>query len=113
MKTSSLAIPVLTLFVDTAFATQADYTTITITGQKAGATPFLSQLTLTTASDTTVIKSIHFRSRPSPVLLPAHCPEPTPKITLSVEVIFSHQHRYFFPRLRALRWLYKQRHAHL
>jgi arylsulfate sulfotransferase len=42
-----------------ASATQADDTTITITAQTAGATPFLSQLTLT-ASDTTVIKSIQF-----------------------------------------------------
>ncbi len=40
-------------------ATQADDTTITITGQNAGATPFISQLTLS-ASDTTVIKSIQF-----------------------------------------------------
>ena len=46
-------------------ASQADDTTITITGQTAGATPFLSQLTLT-ASDTTVIKSIQFTITPKP-----------------------------------------------
>ena len=44
-------------------ATQADDTTITITGQNAGATPFISQLTLT-ASDTSVIKSIAFTITP-------------------------------------------------
>src|SRR5712691_1092199 len=44
-------------------ASQADETTITITGQTAGATPFLSQLSLT-ASDTSVIKSIQFTITP-------------------------------------------------
>ncbi|HEU0046686.1 MAG TPA: aryl-sulfate sulfotransferase N-terminal domain-containing protein, partial [Nitrososphaera sp.] len=40
-------------------ASQADDTTITITGQTPGVTPFINQLTLI-ASDTTVIKSIQF-----------------------------------------------------
>ena len=67
MKTPSLviAVAVLTLSVHAAFATQADDTTITITGQNAGATPFISQLTLT-ASDTTVIKNIQFTIAPKP-----------------------------------------------
>ena len=40
-------------------------TTITITAQIAGATPFISQLTLM-ASDTTVIKSVQFTITPRP-----------------------------------------------
>jgi arylsulfate sulfotransferase len=61
MKTCSLiiVIAILTLFSRAVLASQADDTTITIVSQTAGATPFLSQLTLT-ASDTTVIKSIQF-----------------------------------------------------
>ena len=47
------------------FATQADDTTITITGQNAGPTAFISQLTLT-ASNTTVLKSIQFAITPKP-----------------------------------------------
>lgn len=46
-------------------ATQADDTTITITGQNAGPTPFISQITLS-ADDTTVIKSIQFTITPKP-----------------------------------------------
>src|SRR6266581_8867560 len=67
MKTCSLIIlgAVLIVFSHLAGATQADDTTITITAQTAGATPFLSQLTLT-ASDTTVIKSIQFTITPKP-----------------------------------------------
>src|SRR5262249_13509527 len=42
-----------------AAASQADDTTITITGQTAGATPFISKLTLN-VSNTTVLKSIQF-----------------------------------------------------
>ncbi|MBA3571526.1 MAG: aryl-sulfate sulfotransferase [Pyrinomonadaceae bacterium] len=53
----------MSLLVRGAFATQADDTTITITGQNAGPTPFISQLTLT-ASDTSVIKSIQFTIAP-------------------------------------------------
>jgi arylsulfate sulfotransferase len=52
-------------FSENAWATQADDTTIEITGQTAGPTPFISQLTLT-ASDTTVIKSIQFSITPKP-----------------------------------------------
>lgn len=44
-------------------ATQADDTTITITGQTAGATPFISQLSLT-ASQTDVLRSIQFTIAP-------------------------------------------------
>src|SRR6266516_6494022 len=54
---------VFIVFSHLAGATQADDTTITITAQTAGATPFISQLTLT-ASDTTVIKSIQFTITP-------------------------------------------------
>jgi arylsulfate sulfotransferase len=46
-------------------ATQADDTTITITGQNPGVTPFITQLTLS-ASDTSVIKSIQFTVAPKP-----------------------------------------------
>jgi arylsulfate sulfotransferase len=44
-------------------ATQADDTTITITGKTAGATPFISKLTLE-VSNTTVLKSIQFAIDP-------------------------------------------------
>lgn len=44
-------------------ATQADDTTITITAQTPGVTPFITQLTLS-ASDTSVIKSIRFTITP-------------------------------------------------
>ena len=44
-------------------ATEADDTTITITGQTAGATPFISKLTLM-VSNTTVLKSIQFTIDP-------------------------------------------------
>src|SRR6266705_4173669 len=65
MKTCSLIIVTAFFTVVSHFAgaTQADDTTITITAQTAGATPFISQLTLT-ASDTTVIKSIQFTITP-------------------------------------------------
>jgi arylsulfate sulfotransferase len=59
-----IAISLLSLSAE-ALATQADDTTITITGQNAGPTPFISQLTLT-ASDTSVIKSIQFTITPKP-----------------------------------------------
>ena len=65
MKLRFLPLVVGLLFVLArgAFATQADDTTITITGQNAGPTPFIIQLTLT-ASDTSVIKSIQFSIAP-------------------------------------------------
>ena len=44
-------------------ATQADDTTITITGQNAGPTPFISQLSLM-ASDTSVLSKIQFTITP-------------------------------------------------
>jgi len=67
MKTCSLIIitGISILVSHLAGASQADDTTITITAQTAGATPFLSQLTLT-SSDTTVIKSIQFTITPKP-----------------------------------------------
>lgn len=46
-----------------AVATQADGTSIIITGHTAGVTPFISQVSLT-ASDTSVIKSIQFTISP-------------------------------------------------
>ena len=48
-----------------AAATQADDTTITITGHTAGATPFISKLTLE-VSNTSVLKSIQFAIDPKP-----------------------------------------------
>jgi hypothetical protein len=47
------------VFSHLAGATQADDTTITITGHTAGATPFISKLTLE-VSNTTVLKSVQF-----------------------------------------------------
>src|SRR6266705_288923 len=65
MKACSLIIitVVFTLLSHLAGASQADDTTITIAAHTPGATPFLSQLTLT-ASDTTVIKSVQFTITP-------------------------------------------------
>lgn len=53
----------LTLSAHVALATQADDTTITMGENIAGATPFISQVTLN-ASDTTTIKSIQFSIAP-------------------------------------------------
>ena len=50
---------VIMVFTHLAGANQADDTTITITGHTAGATPFISKLTLQ-VSNTTVLKSIQF-----------------------------------------------------
>jgi arylsulfate sulfotransferase len=58
-----LAIPIC--FCRVAFATQADDTIITIDGEIAGATPFLSQLTLS-VSETAALKSIQFAIAPKP-----------------------------------------------
>src|SRR5467141_3127968 len=67
MKTCSLivAVAVFTVFSHLAGATQADDTTITITSYTAGATPFISKLTLQ-VSNTTVLKSIQFTIDPKP-----------------------------------------------
>jgi len=61
----SILVGFMMVFPRVASATQADDITITIAGQTAGATPFLSQLTLT-VSDTTVLKSIQFTVTPKP-----------------------------------------------
>ena len=64
MKSRSLiTVIALFFFARGAFGTQADDTTITITGQNPGPTAFISQLTLS-ASDTSVIKSIGFAITP-------------------------------------------------
>src|SRR6266850_389858 len=67
MKTCSLivAVAVFTVFSHLAGATEADDTTITITSYTAGATPFISKLTLQ-VSNTTVLKSIQFAIDPKP-----------------------------------------------
>jgi arylsulfate sulfotransferase len=67
MKTCSLifVVAVFVVFTHLARATQADDTTITITGHTAGATPFISKLTLD-VSNTTVLKSIQFTVSPKP-----------------------------------------------
>src|SRR5215471_1842754 len=61
MKTCSIIIisVVFMMFIDLTGATQADDTTITISGYTAGATPFISKLTLE-VSNTSVVKSIQF-----------------------------------------------------
>jgi arylsulfate sulfotransferase len=56
---------VFMVFSHLAGASEADDTTITITGQTPGVTPFISQLTLV-ASNTTVLKSIQFTITPHP-----------------------------------------------
>ena len=53
------------VFSHLAAASDADDTTITITGQTAGATPFISKLTLN-VSNITVLKSIQFTITPKP-----------------------------------------------
>src|SRR3954463_15381128 len=58
-----LVIALLTFATGIAGATNADDTTITITGQNAGTTPFISQLTLT-ASRTDLLKNIQFKITP-------------------------------------------------
>ena len=67
MKTCSTIIIGVVLMVLThlAHASQADDTTITITGRTAGATPFISKLTLD-VSNTAVLKSIQFAIDPKP-----------------------------------------------
>jgi len=67
MKTYALIIvgAVLMVFSHLAGASQADDTTITIAGQTAGDTPFISKLTLA-VSNTTVLKSIQFAIDPKP-----------------------------------------------
>src|SRR6476646_2674215 len=67
MKTCSLIVvgAVFMVFSHLAGATQADDTAITITGHTAGATPFISKLTLD-VSNTTVLKSIQFAIDPKP-----------------------------------------------
>ena len=67
MKACSLIIvgAVSMVFTNLASATQADDTTITITGRAAGATPFISKLTLD-VSNTSVLKSVQFAIDPKP-----------------------------------------------
>src|SRR6188472_3139556 len=67
MKTCSIIIigVVIMVFTHLAGANQADDTTITITGHTAGATPFISKLTLE-VSNTTVLRSIQFTIDPKP-----------------------------------------------
>ena len=66
MKTCLIiSFAVLIAFTNPVGATQADDTTITITGHTAGATPFISNLTLE-VSDTSVLKSIQFSIDPKP-----------------------------------------------
>lgn len=59
------ALTVSILLPQLAHATQADDTTITITGHTAGVTPFISQITLD-VSDPDAIKSIQFTVAPKP-----------------------------------------------
>ena len=67
MKTCSLIAlgAVFMVLARLAGATQADDTTITIAGHTAGATPFISKLTLQ-VSNTTVLNSIQFAIDPKP-----------------------------------------------
>src|SRR6188508_3743743 len=66
MKTCSIiAVALLIVLTNLVGANQADDTTITITGHTAGATPFISNLTLE-VSNTTVLKSVQFAIDPKP-----------------------------------------------
>ncbi len=67
MKTCSLISvgAIFMVFSHLAGPSQADDTTITITGHTAGATPFISKLTLA-VSNTSVLKSIQFAIDPKP-----------------------------------------------
>src|SRR5215208_8306313 len=67
MKTCSLIVvgAVFMIFPRLACGTQADDTTIRITGYTAGATPFISKLSLD-VSNTSVLKSIQFAVDPKP-----------------------------------------------
>ena len=67
MKTCSLIAvsAVFMIFSHLAGASQADDTTITISGKTAGVTPFIGKLTLQ-VSNTTVLKSIQFAIDPKP-----------------------------------------------
>src|SRR5438094_4586739 len=67
MKTYSLIIvgAIFIVFTHLAGASQADDTTIRITGHTAGATPFISKVTLE-VSNITVLKSIQFAINPKP-----------------------------------------------
>jgi len=67
MKTHSLTIigVAFSVFSHLAGASQADDTTITITGKTPGVTPFISKVTLQ-VSNTTVLKSIQFAIDPKP-----------------------------------------------
>jgi len=67
MKTHSLTIIgiAFSVFSHLAGASQADDTTITITGKTPGVTPFISKVTLQ-VSNTTVLKSIQFAIDPKP-----------------------------------------------
>src|SRR6267143_4036147 len=67
MKTCSLIIlsAISMVFPHLASASYADDTTITITGHTAGATPFISKLTLE-VSNPGVLKSIQFTIDPTP-----------------------------------------------
>ena len=67
MKICSLivAVAVVMVFVHFADGNQADDTTIRITGQTAGASPFISKVSLA-VSNTTVLKNIQFTVTPKP-----------------------------------------------
>src|SRR5436305_2724753 len=66
MKTSCIIIgTVFMVLIQPAGANQADDTTITLTGHTAGATPFISNLSLE-VSDPSVLKSIQFAIDPKP-----------------------------------------------
>src|SRR6266853_3579771 len=62
---SAIVAGIVILFCPSAGSTQADDTTIRITGYDPGATPFISNVHLT-ASNTSVLKSIQFTITPKP-----------------------------------------------
>src|SRR4029453_577661 len=74
MKTCSIITSALLMVLTNLVgAYEADHTTITITGHTAGATPFISNLTLE-VSNTTVLKSIQFAIDAKPGSVTRHLP---------------------------------------
>jgi arylsulfate sulfotransferase len=65
LVSATILASMLVLFAPIAGSNQADDTTIRINGHTPGATPFISNLSLT-ASDTTVLKEIQFKIVPKP-----------------------------------------------
>ena len=114
MKTCSLIIigAVFMVLTHLAGANQADDTTITITGHTAGATPFISNLTLE-VSNTTVLKSIQFAIDPKPGSVTRPLSGTYANDYLVSRGFEQPPPADYFASLRTLRWIYEYRKADL